>query len=131
MLPAFNEDGYLPAGAHPAGLDEVEARFGRDSELRRAQMQSLRWLADLVRRAGMRRFVIDGSFVSDLPEPNDVDCVLLAGAPLTQDLEDEFAAGLPFLQVIVAEQEDLDYFVNEFFATDRHGVPKGVVEVML
>jgi hypothetical protein len=35
MIPAFDEHGYLPAGVHPATLDEVEARFGKESELRR------------------------------------------------------------------------------------------------
>ena len=33
-------------------LDELEARFGRESEVRRVQMESLRWLVDLARRAG-------------------------------------------------------------------------------
>jgi hypothetical protein len=34
MIPPFNDDGYLPAGTHPATLDEVAARFGHESELR-------------------------------------------------------------------------------------------------
>ena len=76
-LPPFTESGVLPPGIHPATLDELEARFGSGSELRRVQVESLRWLVALARRAGVRRFVIDGSFVSDIEEPNDVDCVLL------------------------------------------------------
>ena len=35
MIPSFDEHGYLPPGIHPATLDEIEARFGRESELRR------------------------------------------------------------------------------------------------
>jgi hypothetical protein len=58
MIPAFNEHGYLPAGVHAATLDEIEDRFGRESEVRRVQMESLRWLADLARRAGVKRLVI-------------------------------------------------------------------------
>jgi len=33
MIPKFNESGYLPAGIHTASVVEVEARFGRESEL--------------------------------------------------------------------------------------------------
>ncbi len=80
MIPAFNDDGYLPAGIHRATLEEIAARFGQETELRRVQMQSLGWLVDLARRAGALRLVVNESFVTDRPEPNDVDCVLLIGA---------------------------------------------------
>jgi hypothetical protein len=64
MIPEWNEDGYLPTGIHPATLDEIAARFGQESELRRAQMDSLRWLVDLARRSGVQRTVVNGSFVT-------------------------------------------------------------------
>jgi hypothetical protein len=44
MIPDCNDDGYLPPGIHPATLDQIAARFGQESELRQAQMESLRWL---------------------------------------------------------------------------------------
>lgn len=72
MIPPFDERGYLPPGIHPATLDEVEARFGRESEVHSVQTESLRWLAELARRSGVQRFVINGSFVTDVLEPNDV-----------------------------------------------------------
>ena len=59
MLPEFNQYGYLPPGIHPARLDEIEARFGRQWELRRVQMQSLGWLMDIARRAGVARIIIN------------------------------------------------------------------------
>src|SRR5438876_395237 len=55
MIPPCNEDGYLPPGIHPAGLEEIATRFGQESELRRAQMESLRWLVELARGAGAER----------------------------------------------------------------------------
>ncbi len=132
MIPPFNEHGYLPSGIHPATLDEVEARFGRESEVRRAQMESLRWLVDLARRAGVERLVINGSFVTDLLEPHDVDCVLLieAGFPRDPTAETELLAGLPFLELSFVDQTDFDLLVNKFFATDRQQVGKGMVEVI-
>ena len=103
MIPSFDEHGYLPSGIHPATLDEIEARFGCESELRRVQMESLRWLVDLARRAGVARLILDGSFVSDVFEPNDVDCVLLieAGFPRDNAAEVELVAGLPFWKSIL------------------------------
>ena len=71
MLPDFNEHGYLPPGLHRATLEEIAVRFGKQSELRRVQIESLRWLVDLARRAGIERLIINGSFVTDALEPND------------------------------------------------------------
>jgi hypothetical protein len=79
MIPEFSEQGYLPPGIHRATLAEIEERSGRGTEIRRAQMQSLYWLVDLARRAGIERLILNGSFVTDAFEPNDVDCVLLMG----------------------------------------------------
>jgi hypothetical protein len=95
-------------------------------------MESLRWLADLAGRAGVGRLIINGSFVTEVFEPNDVDCVLLieAGFPRDKAAEAELVAGLPFLEIDLVNQEDFDVLVEEFFATDRHSVPKGMVEVI-
>ncbi len=133
MLPTFDDNGRLPPGIHAATLAEVEARFGRGSELRRVQFESVRWMIDLAVRAGVRRIVLNGSFVTDIIEPNDVDCALLIGAgyPKDQAAAGELADGLPFLQIVIVRHKAFDRLVGEFFATDRMGRPKGVVEVVL
>ncbi|MBM4068227.1 MAG: hypothetical protein FJ271_04700 [Planctomycetes bacterium] len=133
MIPPFNEHGYLPPGVHPAALDAIENRFGRESDLRRVQMESLRWLVDLARRAGVARLVINGSFTTEAFEPNDVDCVLLveAGFPRDEAAEAELVSGLPFLEINLVSQADFDVLVDTFFATDRQLLAKGMVEVIL
>jgi hypothetical protein len=132
MIPPFDEQGLLPPGVHAASLDEIEVRFGRDSELRRVQMESLRWLVELAGRSGVLRLVINGGFVTDVFEPNDVDCVLLIGTGFPRDnaAEAELLAGLPFLELNLVDQADFDTLVNHFFATDRHLSAKGMVEVI-
>ena len=65
MIPAFDNKGYLPPGIHSATVQEVSARFGHASELRRVQMESLLWLVELARRAGAQRIIVNGSFVTD------------------------------------------------------------------
>jgi hypothetical protein len=131
MIPPFDENGCLPPGVHPATLDEVDARFGQLSELRRAQMDSIRWMVDLAERAGADRIILNGSFVTDIMDPNDVDCVLLvsSGYPADPMAEEELEKGLPFLDLAIVTQKDFDRFITKTFATDRHNVPKGMIEV--
>jgi hypothetical protein len=133
MIPPFKGHGYLPPGIHPATLEEVEVRFGRESEIRRVQMESLRWLVELARRTGVDSLVINGSFVTDVLEPNDVDCVLLIGSDFPHDAaaETELLAGLPFLELSLVSDADFGLLVNVIFATDRHSVGKGMVEIIL
>jgi hypothetical protein len=133
MIPEFDDNGYLPPGVHRAPLEEVAERFGREPELRQAQTESLQWLLDIARRAGAERLIINGSYVTDKWEPNDVDCVLLAGRDFPKDAaaEAELRDGLPFVQFAIVDQETFDRYVEVIFGTDRRGVPKGVIEVVL
>ena len=77
--------------------------------------------------------VINGSFVTDVVEPNDVDIALLISDNLDEvavvlaSQVEEFA----FLQVELLGSKDFDLFVNLIYATDREAVPKGLVEVIL
>ena len=133
MIPPFDDSGFLPSGVHPATVDESEARFGRESELRRVEMESVRWMVHLAVRAGAARIVLNGSFVTDIMEPNDVDCVLLflPGRRRDRAAIKELREGLPFLDMKFVGQEDFDEFVSVTFGSDRTGIPKGTIEVIL
>jgi hypothetical protein len=132
MIPQFLENGYLPPGLHPATIEEVAQRFGHESELRRVQMESVRWMIDLAVRAGAARIVLNGSFVTDIMEPNDVDCVLLflPDAPRNRQALRELRTGLPFLEIAIVSQTQFDEFVNDVFGTDRFDIAKGMIEVI-
>ena len=41
------------------------------------------------------------------------------------------AAGLPFLEIRLVDQEEFDFYTGSFYATDRDLVQKGTVEVIL
>jgi hypothetical protein len=129
----FDDNGCLPPGIHPATFDEIDARFGCKSELRRVQMESVRWMVDTAVRAGAERIVLNGSFVTDIMEPNDVDCVVLVGPgyPADPTAEQELDDGLPFLDIAVVGQVDFDRFVGRILAADRRGVSQGMIEVIL
>lgn len=132
MIPPFEDNGCLPPGVHPASLDEIDARFGGESEVRRVQMESVRWMVKLAVLAGAERIVLNGSFVTDIMEPNDVDCVVLFCPGQRKDPQayQGLLAGLPFLDIAIAEPLDFDDFVSDIFAADRFGVPKGMIEVI-
>jgi hypothetical protein len=132
MIPDFDERGYLPAGVHSADITEVLARFGTASELRRDQAQSVEWLIPLCKAAGIIRLVVNGSFVTNVTEPNDVDCILLIG-PAYNELSESAAErdrGLPFLSLQIVRQLRFDDLMR-FFATDRDRFGKGLVEIIL
>ena len=84
------------------------------------------------RRSGVRRIVVNGSFVTDKLEPNDVDCVLLIGPDFPHDIaaEAELLAGLPFINMELVDPRAFQQFTERTFATDRNLVPKGMVEVV-
>ena len=132
MIPPFNDSGVLPPGVHPATLDDIAARFGHGSELRRVQMESVRWMVDLAIRAGAERIVLNGSFVTDIMEPNDVDCVLLFANRRRRNRVAirELRSGLPFLEIAIVDADEFAYLVDDWFASDRFYQPKGMIEVL-
>ena len=105
MIPPFNDHGYLPPGIHKASLDEIVNRFGWQSEIRRDQTESLQWLAGLLKHLDVKRLVLNGSFVTDEAEPNDVDCLVLVDldSPRGAEAAAELRAGLPFLTIDVGD----------------------------
>ena len=133
MIPALTEHGYLPPGLHVASIEDVVARFGVGSEQRETQAQSLLWLMPLCRRAGITKLLINGSFVTDRLEPNDVDCVLLAGPAYQGGSTEanELRQGLPFLEIKIVNTHDYGFFSDVLFATDRDMIPKGMIEVQI
>lgn len=77
-LPPLTEGGELPQGVHLASLREVLERFGVGSTQRKAVALRLERIYRAARASGhLARFVVFGSFVTNKPEPNDVDVFLL------------------------------------------------------
>jgi hypothetical protein len=76
---------------------------------------------------------VNGSFVTDALEPNDVDCALMIGEDFPRELaaEAELLAGLPFLELHLLRAEQYERFIDRIFATDRSLTPKGMIEIVL
>ena len=77
-LPELTDSGELPLGVHPASLSETLERFGAGHPQRTAVGDRLQRIYQLAATTGhLARFVIFGSFVTEKPDPNDVDLLLV------------------------------------------------------
>jgi len=96
-------------------------------------MQSLRWFVTLAWKAGVRRIIVNDSFVTDKLEPNDIDCVALieSGFPTDSAAEQELLRGLPFINFELVGAEAFNQYVQRTFASDRDFTPKSMVEVIV
>jgi hypothetical protein len=85
-LPAFTDQGDLPAGVHRATLRECLDRLGTTTPQRKAVASRLERIYHVAEATGVvARFVIFGSFVTTKPQPNDIDVFML--------MEDRFDVG--------------------------------------
>jgi len=82
MIPDL-EDSVLPDGVHDCTPEEVAARFGRFQRTDRRVMLTARLMAylDDARRSGIVVAVlIDGSYVTAVEEPDDIDLIVVRRA---------------------------------------------------
>jgi hypothetical protein len=77
-IPDFESNGDLPVGLYQATLDEVLTRFGVGALQRQAVTKRLIRIYNLAKATGqLKRFVIYGSYITDKPNPGDVDIFLV------------------------------------------------------
>ena len=144
-IPALNENGLLPEGIHDCTLAEIGAQFGRFvvSERRLRLFAQLRELIEEEQRAGIALAVlVDGSFVTDKPEPGDIDLVIVLPAAYNFDIElspfrynaiskAEIRRRYRF-DVLIARQHSVEYSESLFlFQHTREGVEKGILRINL
>jgi hypothetical protein len=79
-IPPLDEHGLLPPGVHHCTLEEIRARFGSFQESDRRPQLFARLTAFLSEAQAARlvaSVVVDGSFVTAKPEPNDIDLIVV------------------------------------------------------
>lgn len=114
-IPALDSRGILPVGVHECTLPEIQSAFGQfQGTDRRPQLfaQLERYVRD-VRAAGVGRYlIVDGSFVTSKPDPNDIDVLLV----LRDDVD--FSVEVPPFQYnarsrkYVKREYKLDFYVG-------------------
>lgn len=136
MLPEFDKIGYLPPGLHRSDFTEVQRRFG-NTDGRQELLRNLYDFVNVARKVGASRLILDGSFVTDKEEPNDIDAILVVPDNLdttTREvhilLESKIRFNIHLFPVRESDEEFLQQWI-EFFEHDRNGEPRGLVEVLL
>ena len=77
-LPPFNTQGDLPSGVHRATLAEILERFGHGAPQRMIVTERLQRVIALAQGTGkLERVFLWGSYVTDKPEPGDIDLFLV------------------------------------------------------
>lgn len=142
MIPEFRTDGYLPEGLHSASEAEVTFRFGSTTpRRRRLVLRFRRWIV-LAKEVGARRLLIDGSFVTAKPEPDDIDAVILLPVNFAIQVEQGDESAIELEQMLLtrspgelfAAEDQSDWSEwSEFFSRTREsdGRRKGLVEIQL
>lgn len=81
-IPSLNENGLLPEGIFDCTIDDIRAQFGKfqQTEQRPQLFLRLEELIQAMQRSGLfEQVIIDGSFVTAKPAPNDIDLVAILG----------------------------------------------------
>jgi hypothetical protein len=142
--PKFNKNGDIPTGIYKASLSDVIDHFGKGSFQRAILAQRLQRIYDLaVETRQVARFIIFGSFVTDKPNPQDLDIFLV--------MEDTFdirqvagEARIIFDHMAAQNYEGASIFwLRRMAALDgeeaaveqwqikRDGMKRGIVEVLI
>ena len=146
-IPLLNEYGLLPSGIHLCKVAELLQRFGcfQGSDQRPRLCQRLESFLAEVKAAGIvRALVINGSFVTGKPDPNDIDLLLVL--PFGHDFRADFELAqynvldrgrvrrVYGFDVFVAEEDSAKYAdLIRFFQRVRlqPGLIKGIVRIEL
>jgi len=139
MIPKFNKDGYLPKGIHQAAVNEIKQRFGSDSSKRKELFKDFQSLVQLLRKQkrSIKKFLLDGSFVTGKELPGDTDCILIVKAgfnfssPGAKQLESAKRLFNVHLFTFMKEDAVRYHKLIDFFGHDQEGRSKGLLEVIL
>jgi hypothetical protein len=146
-IPDFTPDGFLPPGVHDASVEEIRSRFGtfQGSDRRPRLVEKLEQLLAEARQTGLVvAVIVDGSFVTATPKPDDIDLILLVrpGHDFSADLRPPEYNVLSrrrvrkrygFDMMIAADGSELAAEYVKFFAQvrERRDARKGMVSVRM
>ncbi len=86
----LTSSGFLPPGIHDASLDEIQALFGQFQETDRRQrlFKKLQGLVHQIKSLSfIRHLIVNGSFVTSKPNPEDIDLILAIEPEILQRAE--------------------------------------------
>jgi uncharacterized protein DUF6932 len=144
VIPPFTASGILPPGIHDADdWGEVAERFG-GTPARETLLEKLRLGLENLRNAGCPWVLLDGSFVTSKPGPNDADGYWQDTSEMNLDLLDScFLLRNRDDRAALQQRYGMDFFpaslieagsglpFSAFFQRARDGTSKGIVRYEL
>jgi hypothetical protein len=143
-IPKLTENGFLPHGIFDSDFSEIENRFGKfqKTDRRILLFEKLKTLFDEVSVTNfVEEIIIDGSFISVIDYPNDIDLVVVLKEETAnleipfwiQTILDSKKLSKKFqFDVVIVQKNSIRYFMFlDFFQDSREGIKKGVVRVKL
>jgi hypothetical protein len=82
-IPALDQEGLLPVGLHECTIEEMEGCFGKfqGSDRRPELMKKLKtFLSEAKDSSLIQGILVDGSFVTSKPAPDDIDVIAIVPA---------------------------------------------------
>ena len=145
VMPPFNAQGDLPPGVHQATLVEVVERFGQDAPERLRGTERLEQVIALAQGTGkLQRVFIWGSYITDKPDPRDIDLFLLMAPDFesndctgamhlvfdSEAAEHELGTTVFWMTSSAGSQTTMAFFLEQF-QIRRDGGRRGIVEIVL
>lgn len=142
-LPEFNDAGDLPEALYESTIEEIIKRFGTHTAQRQKVATRLLRISKLATATGkLQSLIILGSFVTNKPDPNDVDIVLIMKDDFNQSdcdeeteklfehsqADSEFGASIFWIRPSLIFLESLNEFITHW-QLKRDGTRRGIVEV--
>lgn len=135
-LPEFNRRGTLDKGVHTCRSDEFFERFcyGKNT-IRSNYKEVLEQMFALAVNRNASSVIIGGSFVTNKPDPNDLDCILIVPNEeccnfQTNELLDMDGCELDIIIISESRKDTIYAFLN-MLSKDRYSLDVGMVEVIL
>ena len=139
--PSPAREGLSQQHWHQTSLKEVESVFGSSNDRRKLLMRRLHEAARNFELSGVRTIWVNGSFVTDKEQPNDIDgCWEYTQSVNAETLDTVF---LQPSRKAMKEKYGLDFFIAniieaesglpfpKFFQVNRNGEAKGILVVKL
>ena len=129
----------LPPGIHDASLDEVKKQFASNTN-RKGLFEGFARGHDALQKARSKEILLNGSFVTDKPNPGDFDCCWNTAGIDVSKLDPVF---LEFADKRAAQKKKYggeffpfglgvgatDFFLNHFQKDKYTGKAKGILRV--
>jgi hypothetical protein len=147
VIPPFNENGCLPEGIYDCTIEEAAGRFGAFQRSdRRPQLweRFTEFMRELKLLDCVEAVLVDGSFVTVTPDPNDIDLVAVVASsydfstdllPVVYNLLAPLRVRKRFgfdMVVVKNDSENLEQSIAFFQQVkQRPGIKKGILRIKL